>query len=444
MRTILTVTSLTAAISLLFACGSDTCLDGSDPVDGECPCDAFAGGTPPEWYPDADADGFGAGPPVAVCVVPAGYVASSGDCDDTDAAQYPGAIELCNGEDDDCDGRVDADATDAVMWFVDNDGDGFGDPATGVLACEGPTQAYVRDDRDCQDNASTVRPGAPELCDGIDNDCNNRVDDADCPLDLDPVAVGFEFDGVFDGSTLRGYSVDDGSGQLVELVPLVLVTFANADFFSATTDEDQLANSCEAYATFDFIAGESQLVGATMESSDTAVVWNHFDTSLSILPSNWEFEGDSELDNGCAFALDSEIWGNNGIDLLDAFTGVHFGIGFGPQTDYLASAWQDDSGDWVNEEVEELSVGMMSSYIAINDAAGANNSSEPFEGYDWSTSIAFEWNASTGAPVAGADGLLQVIDVTDADETPVSYIRSFAYWYQDLPLIDLDDLGRYP
>jgi hypothetical protein len=82
---------------------------------------------PLTFYADNDGDGFGAGPAVEGCVVPPGFVENDDDCDDTDAAVHPGAEEVCNGVDDDCDGGIDEGLT------FDDDGDGF----TSTDSCEG-------------------------------------------------------------------------------------------------------------------------------------------------------------------------------------------------------------------------------------------------------------------------------------------------------------------
>ncbi|MCA9571815.1 MAG: hypothetical protein KC656_28450, partial [Myxococcales bacterium] len=62
-----------------------------------------------------------------VCVLPADGATTGGDCDDTTAAVRPGAVEVCNGQDDDCDGDVDEGAP-GRSWYADDDEDGFGDP----------------------------------------------------------------------------------------------------------------------------------------------------------------------------------------------------------------------------------------------------------------------------------------------------------------------------
>lgn len=102
-----------------------------------------------------------------------GYTTAE-DCDDTDAAVNPGASEECDGVDNDCDGEIDDGVT--QTYYNDLDGDGFGDSSTTTEACE-PTDNWVESDGDCDDGDPYVYPGAEEICDGVDNDCNDIVDD---------------------------------------------------------------------------------------------------------------------------------------------------------------------------------------------------------------------------------------------------------------------------
>ena len=103
-----------------------------------------------------------------------GYTTDQGDCDDADAEVNPGAEELCNGVDDDCDGDVDEGVT--SEWYADLDGDGYGDPDAAEWACEQPEGA-VADATDCDDLDADVYPEAPERCDEVDNDCDGAVDE---------------------------------------------------------------------------------------------------------------------------------------------------------------------------------------------------------------------------------------------------------------------------
>ncbi|MEQ1567082.1 MAG: MopE-related protein [Myxococcota bacterium] len=172
--------------------GGDDCDDGTATVnpDREDPCngvdddcsgvvDDGDGSTP--YFRDADADGYGLdGDTLRACEPPAGYAAAGGDCDDGSGVVHPGATERCNGFDDDCDLAVDDPAAEGyAAWFLDDDGDGFGDPAQTAEGCSGPDPRWVLDDTDCDDALAVVNPGEPERCNGFDDDCDLVIDGAD-------------------------------------------------------------------------------------------------------------------------------------------------------------------------------------------------------------------------------------------------------------------------
>ena len=183
---------------------SDEDCDDSDPavnpaaqevcngVDDDCDGDADiedpdVQGTS-SWPVDSDGDGFG-DPFLSAdgCGQPEGTADNTDDCDDRDADVNPGADELCDGVDNDCDGDVDADDSDPVgvsTWAPDLDGDGFGDEAQGVYGCEPPEAGWINNARDCDDGDATTYPEADETCgDGADSDCD-----------------GFDGPAAFDGS----------------------------------------------------------------------------------------------------------------------------------------------------------------------------------------------------------------------------------------------------
>ena len=179
------------------------------------------------WYDDVDGDGYGDdATAVESCVVIGGRINEGGDCADLDAFTNPGADELCDGRDNNCDGIADGfDALDIALWFIDDDSDGYGVIDGFAVGCEAPSgyvgnlddcddtrgdvhpgaaegncsdptdyncdgvTGFVDGDGDgvaacvdCADNNADAYPGAPEICDGIDNDCNTLVDDG---LDAD-------------------------------------------------------------------------------------------------------------------------------------------------------------------------------------------------------------------------------------------------------------------
>ncbi len=170
----------------------------------------------PTWYADSDGDGYGdASSTTAACSVPSGYVGDDTDCDDGDATVNPGATELCNGIDDDCDGTVDEDdAADASTWYADSDGDGYGDASSTTAACSVPS-GYVADDTDCDDGDAAVSPAGAELCNGIDDDCDGTVDEDDA-ADASTWYADSDGDGYGDASSTTaacsvpsGYVADD-------------------------------------------------------------------------------------------------------------------------------------------------------------------------------------------------------------------------------------------
>ena len=127
------------------------------------------------WYADTDGDGFGdPEATTAGCEQPEGAVPNGSDCDDADPAIFPGAEELCDGRDNDCDGTLDDDGT--LTAYLDQDGDGYGDPAALVEVCAlGPGQ--VDNNEDCDDEEPAAFPGNAEVCDEADNDCDGLIDE---------------------------------------------------------------------------------------------------------------------------------------------------------------------------------------------------------------------------------------------------------------------------
>ena len=115
----------------------------------------------PYFYRDEDMDGF----------------TTFTDCDDQDASIYPGADELCDNKDNDCNGAVD-DGLPYFIFYADVDEDGYGDPDNFIEICENiaPT-GFVAIEGDCDDMDIEINDSLLEICDGKDNDCNGMIDD---------------------------------------------------------------------------------------------------------------------------------------------------------------------------------------------------------------------------------------------------------------------------
>lgn len=172
------------------------------------------------FYPDADEDGFGAPvDPIWSCEAPDGFVSDNLDCDDTDPAIHPGAMELCGGVDEDCDGLWDdeddnIDEATLSVWYLDADGDGFAG-ADAAEACDPPGEDWFADEADCDDTDDSIHPDAEEICeDGVDNNCDAVLDES-CAIEVldDAVAVlagaGGGFGQRVAGGDITGDGVDD-------------------------------------------------------------------------------------------------------------------------------------------------------------------------------------------------------------------------------------------
>ena len=188
-----------------------------DELDNDCDGDADEEAIDPTtFYADSDGDGYGDPASTAdACSAPTGFIADNTDCDDADGAVSPAGTEVCDDIDNDCDGTTDeSDATDAATWYADSDTDGFGDAASTTLACDQPT-GFVADSTDCDDAESTSYPGADELCDTVDNDCDGTTDEADA-IDAPTWYADTDSDGFGDASATTaacsaptGYIADD-------------------------------------------------------------------------------------------------------------------------------------------------------------------------------------------------------------------------------------------
>jgi hypothetical protein len=166
-----------------------------DGVDNNCVGGVDEGLAFVTYHSDSDGDGYGdATMSFATCDgPPMGYVGDDTDCDDADATANPGATEICDGIDNDCQNGAD-DGLNFGTYYADSDGDGYGDPTIPDSSCSGAPMGYVVDMTDCDDGDGSTFPGASELCDGMDNDCDGTFDEGCAMGDDDDSSPGDDDD----------------------------------------------------------------------------------------------------------------------------------------------------------------------------------------------------------------------------------------------------------
>jgi Putative metal-binding motif len=232
--------------------------DGYADNDDDCDDTDANVGIKQVYYEDLDGDGFGNVDEVTglLCVPFEGFVADSTDCNDEDSRVNPDATETCNAIDDNCDGTVD-DGTEQSTYYMDMDQDGYGDAAMSTLACTQPG-GYVSDNTDCADNNAGVNPGAVEVCNAQDDNCDGVLNEG-LPVETSyPDADG---DGFGDGSAPlsdctvpTGYTSDNTDCDDTDAV-------INPDAFDPSTD-DRIDQDC---------AGDDTCIAPVSSGADLVV-----------------------------------------------------------------------------------------------------------------------------------------------------------------------------
>ena len=153
-------------------------------------CNGLSDESLPEYvlYADADSDTYGnADLYITSCYAAiTGYVVDATDCDDSNTDINPAADEICNSLDDDCDGYTDENLP-FIIYYEDADSDTYGNADIDSLACLTPT-GYVANNTDCDDTNAAIYPGATEILNGLDDNCDELIDEGVAVHELLPDA----------------------------------------------------------------------------------------------------------------------------------------------------------------------------------------------------------------------------------------------------------------
>ncbi len=318
----------TAQFSVIFAYGdsaTDAYANYQEGVDTWC------------GYCDADGDGV------------FGDQCGGADCDDEDASVYPGAPEVCDEADNDCDSLVDEEVTTA--FYADADADLYGDPDVSVQACAAP-EGYVADATDCDDADPRTHPGARELCDGLDNDCDENLPADERDRDSDRFAECSIDAGGWrgDSSVLGGEDCDDDDPSVYP---------GATELWYDGVDQD-----CDGGSDYDADADghDSDLHGGgdcddavTAVNPDAAELW---------------YDGvDQDCDGGSDYDADGDGYdsdGYGGEDCDDAAVSVYPGA---PEID----------ADGVDQDCDGVDSGVDSDGDGIDDDDEIDLGSDPFD-----------------------------------------------------------------
>ncbi|MCP4810121.1 MAG: hypothetical protein GY913_24670 [Proteobacteria bacterium] len=431
-----------------------------DEVDNDCNDVVDDGGVTTTWFADTDGDLEGdAGNTTEACTTPVGYVGNDRDCDDTDAAINTDGAEICDDIDNDCDGLVDdeddsLDTSEAPVWYADQDGDGYGYALDFTQACVQP-EDFVDNDEDCNDAVDTINPEAEEICDNLDNDCDELVDGDDDSISEESVTSYYEdLDGDEYGSDVIINACEFGAGMSE--------TTGDCD----DTDEDVNPGQVESCNS-----NEDRNCDGD-NSLDAAGVWFYADgdgswtdltddlSSYTLTDAGTVYVCDGEFEAHLTIEADVDIIGNG--EETSILSGGGAGTIIKVATDSLTVdvsgvTFSDGYADATSKTFTAYSTGgaiscEASSTLNIQDAAFSGNVSESgsYGGLGGAigaqdcdvnlTSVGIELGVATfGGAVFNIDGVVSMDTVVANDNSATSGGVYYGYGYVGAPDIDIVD-----
>ncbi len=393
-----------------------------------------------EYKVDPDLDGDG--------------VRASEDCDDNEALAYPGAEEVCDGVDNDCDGEIDGPlATGARDWAQDLDGDTFGDASAIVTECTAP-EGYVQDTNDCDDGDASINPLVDEIYyDGVDQDCDG-LSDYDADLDGED---SFEFGGpdcddadrlihtaaeevYYDGidqncDGLSDYDADQDGEDSVDFegldcddTNLLINTLADEIYY------DGIDQNCDGLSDYDADQdGELSLDygGIDCDDADPAVLSTAAEIYYDGVDQNCDGASDYDAD------LDGEDWDTHGgpdcddadATILSTATEVYYdGVdqNCDGASDYDADTDGEDSSAYGGLDCDDTDSAILSTAAEVY-----------YDGVDQNCDALSDYDADED----GEDG--ESYGGTDCDDTDSTVLSTATETYYDGVDQNCDDLSDY-
>jgi len=376
--------------------GASEVCDGSD---NDCDGTTDLGSTDATtWYIDNDSDSYGNSTVTdTACSQPSGYVADDTDCDDTNSSVNPGATEMCDGIDNDCDGTTDNDdASDATTFYLDNDGDGYGDSASTTTSCSSAVSGYVDNDDDCDDTSAAVNPAGTETCgDGVDQNCDGA--------DLSCSGSDADGDGFTDGA---GGDCDDTNATI----------YPGADEYcdgvdnncDGDIDENTAVDTTEWYLDLDedgYGDASSSTIACDMPVGYTDNDSDCDDSSSDINPAGSETCGDG-IDQNCD-GVDIECEGVDADEdgyTLDMGDCDDTNSAVYPNADEIGDAIDNDCDGQIDENLMSVSVANLDNTVSAGNSFSMRVVVQNDTGFNRFNAVMLVANEPIGMGMGGGGG----------------------------------------